>query len=62
MTFFAWRCPFCGHHSTIGDNNYLTSSDDTGVASRGDGEPTAHWSSVTRLMHDAETLEDMLDV
>ncbi len=19
---FAWRCPFCGHHSTIGDANF----------------------------------------
>ena len=24
MTSFAWRCPFCGHHSTIGDNNHTT--------------------------------------
>ena len=26
MTSFAWRCPFCGHHSTIGDNNCTTNS------------------------------------
>ena len=28
MQSFAWRCPFCGHHSTIGDNNYSKRSDD----------------------------------
>ena len=26
MTSFAWHCPFCGHHSTIGDNNYSAHS------------------------------------
>ena len=26
MTSFAWRCPFCGHHATIGDDNYTTNS------------------------------------
>ena len=26
MTSFAWRCPFCGHHSTIGPSNTTVSA------------------------------------
>lgn len=25
-TPFAWRCPFCGHHATIGDENHTQHS------------------------------------
>ena len=46
MTCFAWRCPFCGHHSTIGDNNYTTSFDDFDDNNKY-GKRAVSWSAIS---------------
>lgn len=43
---FAWRCPFCGHHATIGEQN-TTSSSATFTDGNKYGAQIVHWTAIS---------------
>ena len=43
---FAWRCPFCGHHATIGSDNH-TNNTSTFTDGNKYGAQAVHWQAVT---------------